>query len=214
MCITIPSSPRADRKSTPSSRLWRWLIYTPSRLFWAGGLLSLLPFISILLHWPVDPWNGFNLLFGIAPFFLFGLLLEVYPAWLRGTPVRYARYGLVFFLLCAAQLTYFLFAGMSVGADLVYLLFLLAAWGLGITTLKGIGMLASDKRLAQVRWINYALLLGLAALVYAAVGLFFDWQQARVCGLWLGITGYLMPVVLLTLLNHFDHAKSSLPSRR
>ncbi len=207
MCITIPSSARAGRESASGSPVWRWLIDSPLRLLAVGGIFSLLLSGGFALSdgSVVTPWSWFNLLFGILPFFLFGLLFHVYPEWLRGTPVRYARFGSLFFLLLGGQLAYYLSTLMADGPGVVYLLILLLGWYLSITTLKAISMLAINVRLVLVRWIDPLLKIAVLSLLAAAGGLLSGWSEWAAYALLAGLSVSLVPILLLSLLAQLSH---------
>ena len=215
MCITIPSSARTDRKLTPGSRFWAWLIDKPLRLFSGAGLFFLaLLLLSGAVKLPSDPlWLRFDLMFGIAPFLVFGLLLQVYPQWLGATPVRYARYGLVFFLLSAAQLLFFVAAWLTDGPGWLYLFTLLVAWWLMFTTLTGLSRLRALGPDNQETWVNYALLVGMAALLLAGAGLLANGLRMVHCAFWFGLAGFLIPASLLIVLNHLSYTQSRLQYR-
>lgn len=207
MCITIPSSPRCDRKLTPGSRLWSWLIESPVRLFFTSGLFYLLlVLLTALAGWPTDPiWLRFNLLFGISPFILFGLLLQLYPRWVDATLVRYTRYGLISILLGGAQILFFLAVWLSDGPGWLYLLAILSAWWLMLSTLDGISRLRVLGPRDQVNWVNYGLLCGMAVLLFSGCCLILGWHETADFALWAGVSGFLIPMVLLIVLNHLTY---------
>jgi hypothetical protein len=167
-------------------------------LLTSGGAASLV--LAGLSAWWLPPsisdWQWFNLLFGVAAFFLFALLLQCYPRWLKGTRVRYARFGLVFFLLAAAQLLFHLTAGLFSSPGILYLLPLLAAWVLTLATLKGIQILA-PRDLLLVRCLNVMLHLAAVGLLLNAAGLLFDWHELTRYTLWFGLAGVVLPLLLI-----------------
>ncbi len=69
---------------------------------WAGLSLELAP-------------QAFNLLYGVLPFFLFGLLLQHYPRWLRSRAVAQLRFSVIGLLLLTAQLFWLLNAWDLIG---------------------------------------------------------------------------------------------------
>ena len=199
MCITLPSSPRTDRKPTPNSRLWAWLIDAPLRLLSGGGLLALGPACVSLVWMPHSAigWGWFNLLYGVMAFWLFGLLLQVYPRWLQVTPVRYARFGLIFFLLVAAQVLFYFEIGWLGHPVGFYLLFLFAAWMLTLATLRGLQVLA-HRFPFRVQGIRVLLQLTVVVVLLQLAGLLSDWQELIDFTLWLGVA-LLLLLMLLTI---------------
>lgn len=162
-----------------------------------GNAVELNPQLRAGVSW-------FNLLFGSLPFFLFGLLLQTYPEWLRGTAVRYARFGSLFFLMLGAQLAFYLSELLTDGPGVVYLLLLLC-WYLGITTLKAISMLASNIRLVLVRWIEPSLKIAVFSLLVAAGGLLSGWSELVACALVAGLTFSFALILWLNLMTHLSH---------
>ena len=174
MCITIPSS--ANVKRVRQWIVWQWLTASPLRLLGCGAGAA---FIAALLLFHISPrglsntWTRYNLLFAVIPWLLFGVLFEVVPGWLKVTPLRYARYGLLFFLLVLSQLLFHLSSLTQAGAGIAYLLSLWVAWWLALSSLKGLLNSSYRPDIGRLQWLYRLILLaGLVALVY---GLFLLW---------------------------------------
>jgi uncharacterized protein involved in response to NO len=181
------------------------LIDSPLRLLSAGGLVALV-LAGLSLLWIADTtaaWSWFNLIYGVMAFFLFGLLLQSYPRWLHVTPVRYARFGLIFFLLAGAQLLFFCSIGWFDGPGILYLAPLLLAWALTLSTLKGMQILV-PRDPWPVRGLQVLLQLTAAGLLLHLAGLLFDRQELLGFSLWLGSA--LMLVMLLILVSTPGHS--------
>jgi hypothetical protein len=147
-------------------------------------------------------WHAFNLLFGVWSFLLFGFLLQDYPVWLQASPVRYARFGLVGYLLAASQVLFHLFIWLSAGGPgLLYLSLLLVAWVLALATLKGIQILAVRGTLL-VLGFNVLLWLGAICLLLTATCLLLGWHELIEYALWLGFSMFFLPSGLLLVLGH------------
>ncbi|MGD8588848.1 MAG: hypothetical protein PVG22_08455 [Chromatiales bacterium] len=212
MCITLPSSPRNDRKLTPNSRLWAWLIDTPLRLLSAGGLVAL-GLAGLALFWLPDAavgWCWFNLLYGINVFLLFGLLLKSYPRWLHVSPVRYARFGLIFFLLVSAQLMFYFGIGWFDTPGILYLLPLLSAWGITLSTFRGMQILAPRDPL-RVRGLQVMLQLMVVGLLLDLVGLWFGLSELIGFSLWFGAALQLLVLFLILIPEHSEQAGTPHP---
>jgi|GEM_PF-1966490 len=200
MCITIPSSPRSDRNPTPGSRAWRWLAASPLRLFGAGGLLSLL-LLGLTLSragWSHGQWLGFDLVFALFPFVLFGALLQYFPVLLRGSQVRYARYALILFLLLGSQLALVPAFWFKAHAGWFSTLLLLGGWYLLIATLRDIRRLAPAHGLLG-GWVLALLWLTLGALFLSLLGLGMGWSWLTSYALGAGAFSGLAPLLLLVV---------------
>ncbi|MBT2968640.1 MAG: hypothetical protein KME56_04995 [Candidatus Thiodiazotropha sp. (ex Ctena orbiculata)] len=197
MCITIPSSAHVRRSRRIP--LWGWLTDSPARLLPAGGLLSIAFWLSLFNPMDMDAWAGFNLLFGILPFFLFAQLLLHLPRLLSVTPPGYLRYGLLFFLLLGAQFLFFLSSMQGDGVGLLYLLLLSLSWILQlrlVTNFYGFSYLSG--RFCN-RILFYALLwaglIGAVTLVSLSAG----WIGNPLWPLLAGIL-YLLPLMIFLLI--------------
>jgi len=116
---------------------------------------------------PVDDGHG------VAAFWLFGLMLQSCPRWLGATPVRYARFGLIFFHLCGAQLSFYLGIVWSGRPGPCYLLPLLGAWALTLASLRDMRMLAYWDSL-RLRGLRLMLPLTAAGLLVPPAGRWFE----------------------------------------
>jgi hypothetical protein len=172
MCITIPSS--ANVKRARQWVVWQWLTASPLRLLGSGAGAA---FLAVLLLFYIappglrNPWTSYNLLFGVIPWLLFGVIFELAPGRLKVTPPRYARYGLLFFVLLLSQLLFHLSSLTHAGVGIAYLLSLWLAWWLALSTMKGLLESSYQPDIGRFQWLYRLILLaGLSALV---------------CGLWL-----------------------------
>ena len=198
MCITIPSSANVGRsRAFPA---WVWLTSSPFKLLTFGGVFGLsLWLLQMALGRTSDwEWMILNLLFGVAPMFLFGVLLSYLPDWLKVTPLRYVHYGALFFLMSIAQLVFhasLLFAG---GPGLVFLGLLLFSWGLVLKYVRQF-LSASYQKGLLPEW-GLFIILSWGAVTGAGLSAWhLIWGDASPWLCWLGGLSYLPPLILLTL---------------
>ncbi|MES9968581.1 MAG: hypothetical protein ABW092_01020 [Candidatus Thiodiazotropha sp.] len=203
MCITIPSS--ANIASGRQSPLWRWLTDSPVRLLSAGGGISICLGVLVWLFGPAvsAAWQGFNLLFGILPFFLFAQLLSLLPKGLKVTPLRYLAYGSLCFLMLAAQVVFSLSIMLADGPGVTYLLLVMTAWLFLLRVI--INFLRSSFVTARIwqRGLFISLLWGLASGCITAFFLVSGSLTTALPPLLAGI-GYLAPASLFYLVLRYS----------
>ncbi len=196
MCITIPSSANV-KKARPWS-FWQWLSATPRRLYLIGGGLFLCAALGMDLARPspVAGWRQFNLLLAIAPTLMLGPLFDRLPRLLRVTPLTYVRYVSLFFLLALTQLAFLIDGLRGTSPGLLYLAGLALAWGLSLTTLRGLIGLSYRGDAGRASAILYLLLMIALTGLVLAIGLYGGWLTSLPGYLW----GGLLPLQLLVLL--------------
>lgn len=186
MCIAIPPPMGARRRR--SNRAWRWLTARPSRLLGLAAVAEGLLLALVLATTPspdgLPPELPWLVVLGlILPTATSGLLLERYPAWLRGEPPRYVRYGSLFHLLLWGSLL--TAAGTFAGAWLVSVgtVLLLLGWLLGVKTLWHIYDWAPARQRGLERLMNLDLALGSLGLAAAGAGIVLHLPRALDAGL-------------------------------
>ncbi len=199
MCITIPTTAHTGRsREIP---LWRWLRDSPARLFPAGGLLATLLWLwrALFGESAVDAWMVFDLLFGVLPFFLFGQLLARLPLRLGVTPPRYSSYGMLFFLMLAAQLLVHFSNLPGGGMGLGYLLLVAVSWWVLLRLVFNFLKFSYRTRRTWDQALFYLLLWGGAMGGLTLLSLRLGWITTPLGPLLAGIS-YLLPASLIVLI--------------
>ncbi|MBI3994104.1 MAG: NnrS family protein [Candidatus Lambdaproteobacteria bacterium] len=199
-----------------SALLVRWRIFSaaPHRMFfWTGALFavvavalwtwqqtSLFTPLAAPVLWtvPYAQAHAVLMIYGLFGFYFCGFLLTTFPRWLNAVPVPPALYGAAWagYTLGAALCFAGLFAsrGLVVGGVLALLAgHALATWGCARVLLRTPGW-----PLQQVL-IVAGLALGLLGLAAAAWSFAGGSQTAYRAARWIGLYGYVLPVVFTVL---------------
>jgi hypothetical protein len=147
----------------------------------------------------IDGWTVFNLLYGVLPFFLFGLLLARLPRRLGVTPPRYSSYGLLFFLMLAAQLLRHLPVLPGGGMGLGYLLLVSVSWWFLLRQVFGFLKFSYRSDRIWDQTLFYLMLWGGAMGGLTLLSLGLGWMLSPLGPLLAGLS-YLLPVLLIVLI--------------
>ncbi|MCU7842799.1 MAG: hypothetical protein KZQ93_03055 [Candidatus Thiodiazotropha sp. (ex Monitilora ramsayi)] len=200
MCITIPSS--ANVKKARQWLFWQWLSATPLRLFTAGGVLCLAGTVLQAITLGLSPrgWTVYNLLFSVLPILLLGPLLTYLPYTLRVSAVSYVRYVLLFSLLLASQVVFYLVTPSATLAVILYLSLLLPAWIAIILSIKGMQTVSYSSDIGLARTLFYTMVLAGVVGLTAGVGLLLEWPYWMSTAMWSVVPLYIIAAVCLAAL--------------
>ncbi len=193
MCITPLTSFNQQAHRDPT--WWDRVCWSPLSLLSLEGVLGFSLAVWAGLSLELAP-QAFNLLYGGLPFFLFGLLLQHYPRWLRSRAVAQLRFSVIGLLLLTAQLFWLLNAWDLIGL-LPYLIALSAAWYLLLDGLRQLYRLAPGNGYRHERWINHALGLGALLFLLGGVGGLSGEFAVLWLSILLGLGLFLLPTLLL-----------------
>lgn len=209
MCITIPSSANVGRsRSLPA---WVWLTESPLRLLTFAGLMSLVSWLAMasLVQGLAWYWMIYDLLYAVLPLFLWGVALSFMPRWLKVTPLRYVSYGMVFMLMLASQLAFYLSLLFSEAPGLIYLSLLLIAWAVCLNLLKGFLQSSFQRRQFTERGMFASLVWGATLGVALSLAMVFG-HPLEPAVYWLAGLSYLLPLAVFLLIR-FSRATPRIP---
>jgi hypothetical protein len=197
MCITIPSSANVEHSRRYPA--WQWLSATPLRLLAFGGVISLIVWVAFALFSksPDWVWLVMDLGFGIVPMFIFGIMLNTLPVWLKVTPLRYVRYGMLFFLMLASQMFFYGTLLMGWEPGIFYAVLLLLIWLMMLNHIHQFLKTTYLKSVLIERGLQISLLWGLMVGSALMVSQLISSGATSVLFSGLGLLSYLLPILVL-----------------
>ena len=194
---------------------WRSFSAAPHRLFFWGGALyavvagalwtvqqmSLYTRILEPISWKIPPAqaHGFMMVYGVMGFFFLGFLLTTFPRWLDQPPIPRRVFLIAWCGLMAGALLYWigLFAGKnwSVAGVLLLMGGQGWAWAACLRTL----LAANGPGRSYPAALIAALALGLLGELLSALAVAGWWPPGFATARWLGLYGYVLPVVLMVV---------------